>query len=49
MMLVVAGLRVEDDNGVGIEIFPLARGDCEVGSRIAAGDVQLPGLRIECV
>ena len=49
VVLVVPGLGVEHDDRVGIEILALARGDREVGSRIAAGDVQQPGLRIEGV
>ena len=49
MVLVVAGLGVEHDDRVGVEIFALAHGDREVGGRIAAGDVQQPCFRIECV
>ena len=45
MVLVVPGLGVEHDDRVGIEILSLARADGEVGRRIAAGDVQLPGFR----
>jgi hypothetical protein len=44
MVLVVAGLGVKDDEGIGKEIVSLACGDCEVGSRIAAGATQMrPG------
>ena len=45
----VSGLGVEHDDRVGIEVFPLARADREVGSRVAAGDVEMSGLRIERV
>ena len=46
---VVPGLCVEHDDRVGIEILALARADCEIGSRIAAGDVQQPGFWVERV
>jgi hypothetical protein len=37
------------DDRVGIEILSLASADREVGSWIAARDVQLSGLRVEGV
>jgi hypothetical protein len=48
-VLVVSGLGIEHDDRVGIEVFPLARADRGVGNRVAAGDVELSGLRIERV
>jgi hypothetical protein len=48
-VLVVPGLGVEHDDRVGVEILSLARADGEVGSRIAAGDVELASVRVEGV
>ena len=49
MIFVVPGFGVEHDDRVGKGIVSLAHADDEVGGRIAAGDVELPGFRVECV
>ena len=49
MIFVVSGFGVEHDDRVGVGIVSLAHADYEVGGRIAAGDVEQPGFRVEGV
>jgi len=44
IVLVVPGSGVEHDDRVSIKVVPLARGDREIGRRIAAGNVEQAGV-----
>ena len=49
MIFVVSSFGVEHDDRVGKGIVSLAHADDEIGGWIAAGDVEQPGFRVECV